>query len=153
MDKMDRMLRSLPKANPAPDLAARIQAAIHRRHRRRQATRWSGALLLGALGIWLMWPAILWMSSGELYASGASWLLGSLDYFNAESLDMVNRFLNGTFSAQTAVGSAFALSTWLGALLLCCAIFLVMDSRTWQPISGPGSRGGSSTMLSSSVHI
>ncbi len=152
-DKMDGMLRALPKANPSPELAARITLTIHRRHHRRQVTRWSGALLLGALGLWLAWPGILWLSSGELYVSGAPWLVGSLDYFNSESLDMVNRFLNGTFSAQSAVGSAFAFSTWLGALLLCCAIFLVIDPRAWQPTSRPRSRGGSSTMLPSSVHI
>ena len=34
MDKMDRMLHSLPRHSPSPELAAHIQSAIHRRHRR-----------------------------------------------------------------------------------------------------------------------
>ena len=152
MDPMDRMLHSLPKADASPDLATRIQLVIHRRQRRRQLARWSSALLAGGLGLWLAWPALFWLSSGELYVSGAPWLLGGLDYFNSESLDMINRFFNSTLSAQTAVGSAFALSTWLGALLLCCAIFLVIDFRIWQPRGGAHARGGSSAMLSSSVH-
>jgi hypothetical protein len=152
-DKLDRMLQALPKANPSPELAARIQRTIHRRHRRRQVTRWGSALALAMLGLWLVWPGVLWLSSGELYASGAPWLLGTVDYLSAESLDMVNGLLNGTLSAQNAVGSTFAFSTWIGALFLCCAIFLAIDARTWQPNAHAGSHRGRSTMLPASLHI
>ncbi len=86
MDKMDRMLHALPKANPSPDLAVRIRLSIHRRHRRRQLARWTGASLLGLIGLWLVWPGVLWLSSGDLYASGTPWLLGSLNYFDSASL-------------------------------------------------------------------
>ncbi len=153
MDKLDRMLGALPEEDPSPDLPARIRQVVHRRHRRRQAARWTSASLLGLLGLWLVWPSILWLSSGAIYASGTSWLAGSLDYLNSESLDMLSGFWSGMFSAQNTVGSALAVSTWFGALLLCCAIFLVIDSRVWQPVSGPHSHGGTSTMLGTSVHI
>ncbi len=153
MDKMDRMLRALPQEQPSPELARRIQRSVLQRHRRRQAARLTSASLLALLGLWLTWPGILWLSSGVLSASGTAWLLGSLDYLGSESIDMATRFLNGTLSAPDVVGSSFALSVWLGALLLCCAIFLAIDPRAWQPVPGRGSHGGSSTMLASSVHI
>jgi hypothetical protein len=153
MDTLDRMLSALPEDEPSAELSARIRLLVHRRHRRRQVARWSGASLLGLAGAWLVWPAILWLSSSTLYASGTPWLMGSLDYLNHESLDMLNGFWNGAVSAQDAIGTALGLSTWLGALLLCCAIFLVIDSRAWQPASRPRSHGGTSTMLATSVHI
>ncbi len=152
-DKLDHMLGTLPVEPPSPGLSARIRGAVHRRHRRRQTLRWAGASLLGLSGLWLVWPGIAWLSSGSLYASSASWVAGSLEYFDSESLDMLSRFLNGAFSAQNAIGSALALSVWLGAFLLCCSIFLVIDSRVWQPVSGPRSHGGNSARLASSVHI
>src|SRR5512135_2253500 len=127
MDKLDRMLSALPQEEPSPELSARIRLLVHRRHRRRQVARWSGASLFGLAGLWLVWPGILWLSSGMLYAPGTPWLMGSLDYLNRESLDMLNGVWNGAFSAQNAIGSALGLSTWLGALSLCCAIFLVID--------------------------
>ncbi len=153
MDKMDRMLRALPQEESSPDLARRIYRSVQRRRRRRRAARLTSASLLGLIGLWLTWPGILWLASGALSASGTPWLLGSLDYLSSESIDMANRFLNGTLSAPNAVGSAFALSIWLGALLLCCAIFLAIDPRAWQPLPGPGPHGGSSTMVASSAHI
>ncbi len=153
MDKMDRMLGALPEEDPSPDLSLRIRLMVRRRHRRRQLVRGTASSLLGLVGLWLLWPGLVWLSSGALYVSGASWLFGGLDYFNAESLDMLNRFWNVTFSAQNAIGSNLAVSIWLGALLVCCAIFLVIDSRAWQPVSGPRSHGGTSTAFASSVHI
>lgn len=153
MDKMDRMLGALPQEEPSTDLARRIHRAVQRRHHQRRAARLAGASLLGLLGLWLTWPGILWLASGALNVPGTPWLLGGLDYLGSESLGMVDRFLNSTLSAQNAIGSTFALSIWLGALLLCCAIFLAIDPRAWQPAPGAGPHGGSSTILASSVHI
>lgn len=152
-DKLDHLLGTLPAERPSPDLSARIRGAIHRRHRRQQTIRWTSASFLGLTGLWLVWPGINWLSSGALYASGSSWLAGGLEYFSAESLELPGRVLNGAFSAQNAIGSALAFSIWLGAFLLCCSIFLVIDSRVWQPVSGSRSHGGNSARLASSVHI
>jgi hypothetical protein len=153
MDRLDRMLGTLPADDPSPDLSARIRRSVRLRHRRRQVVRWTGASVLGLVGVWLLSPGIAWLSSGALYAPGTTWLAGSLDYLNSESLDMLSGFWNGASSAQNAIGSALAFSIWLGAFLLCCSIFLVIDSRVWQPLSGSRSHGGNSTRLASSVHI
>ncbi len=154
MDKMDRMLHALPQDGPSPDLSVMIRAAVHRRHRRRQLVRWTGASLLAAVGLWLISPGIAWVSSGELLAPGTPWLLGSMGYLNYESIEMINSFWNGTFSLQNVIGSSLAFSIWLGALLLCSAIFLAVDSQAVQPPPSKTTGGNrSSEMFPSSVHI
>ncbi len=152
MDRMDRLLRALPGEDPSPDLAGAILVTIHRRFRRRQVARRVGAFLLGLLGLWLVWPGLAWLSSGEIFAPGTSWFMGGLSYVNSGSLDMLNSLWNTIFSAQNAIGSSVAWSTWLGAVLVCCSIFLALDARAWQSPAGPHVHGGRSTMLASSVH-
>lgn len=152
MDKLDRLLGRLPEEGPAPDLAAAITMTVHRRHRRRQAARGVAASVLGLLGLWLALPGMNWLLSNDLFASGTPWLLGSLNYVNDESLDLVNHLLSTTFSAQTAIGSSIAISIWLGVVLVCCAIFLALDPRSWQFPRPPHVQGRSSTILASSVH-
>ena len=152
MDEMDRLLGRLPEEGPSPDLAAAITTAVHRRHRRRQAARGVAASCLGLLGLWLASPGISWLLTNDLFASGTPWLLGSLNSVNDESLDMVNHLWNTAFSAQTSIGSSIAFSVWLGALLVCGAIFLALDARSWQPARRPHAHGGDSTMLAASLH-
>ncbi len=151
MDRMDRMLHALPSEEPSPALAAAILAAVYRRHRRRQALRRSTALVLGLLGLWLVWPGIAALSSSELFASGAPWLMGALNYVNYESFDMVSHLWNSIYSAEGALSASVALSVWIGVFLVCGAIFLAVDGRAWQSTAG-GARGGSSTMLATSLH-
>ncbi len=152
MDELDRLLGRLPEERPSPDLAAAITLAVHRRHRRRQAARGVAAFFLGLLGLWLAWPGISWLLTNDLFASGTPWLLGGLNSVNDESLDMANRLWNTVFSAQTTLGSSVALSVWLGALLVCGAIFLALDAHSWQPARGSRAHGGDSTMLAASLH-
>ena len=152
MDELDGLLSRLPEEGPSAGLAAAITTAVHRRHRRRQAARGIAAAFLGLLGLWLASPGISWLLSNDLFSSGTPWLLGGLTYVNDESLDLVNRLSSTAFSAQTAIGSSIALSVWLGALFVGCAIFLALDARAWQPPGRRRVRGGGSTMLASSVH-
>ncbi len=132
MDKMDRMLHSLPRHSPPPELAAHIQAAVHRRHRRGQALRWIAAGILTVGGLWLVWPAAAWLSSNELFASGASWLAGSTDYLNLESGQMLDRLWNGMFSIQNLLGSSLVVSVWIGVFLLGLAMFCAIDRQALQ---------------------
>ena len=152
-DDIDRLLRALPKEAPSPALASTIRAAVHRRHRRRRAARRGAASILGLLGLWLVWPGVVWISSGEMYASSTSWLLGGLAYLNSESVHVLDGLWSGVFSVQNAIGSSLALSIWLGAFLLCCAIFLALDSASWQSLSVSKDTRGSSGMLASSLHL
>ncbi len=149
MDDMDRLLRALPAESPSPELASLIRAAVLRRHRRRLAIRRSIASVCGLLGFWLAWPGLIWLSSGQMYVSSASWLIGGLGYVSTASVDSL---WNAAFSVQDAMGSSLLLSIWLGALLLCCAIFLALDSAAWQPTWPPAARGRTSGMLASSLH-
>lgn len=153
MDDMDRMLRSLPQEIPASALASTVRAAVHRRHRRGQMFRRGAASLFAVVGLWLVWPGLAWILSGGMYASSAPWLFGGLDYLNADSADVLNRIWGGTFTLQNAIGGSLAASVWLGALFLCCAIFLAFDAATWQlawPRPDPGS---GSAMAASSLHV
>ena len=132
MDKMDKLLHSLPGYAPAPELAGHVQAAIHRRHHRREAVRWTAAGILTLSGLWLISPAAVWLSSNELYSSGAPWLAGSMDYLNLESVQMLNRLWNGMFSFQNLLDSSLAVSIWIGVLLLCLAMFCAIDRQALQ---------------------
>ena len=132
MDKMDRMLRSLPVHALSPELASNIQASIHHRHLRRRVVRWTAASLLALSGLWLISPAAAWLSSYDLYSSGTPWLIGSADYLSLESVQILDRLWNGMFSLQNMLGSSLAVSIWIGALLLCLAIFCAIDGQAFQ---------------------
>ena len=137
MDKLDRMLQSLPKHSPAPNLAAQIQATIRRRHHRRQRARWAAASVLALAGLWLIAPAATWLTSDELYASGMPWLFGGVEAWNSELFQVADRLWNGMFALQNTIGSSLAVSIWIGALLLCLAMFVTLDWRVFQSPSDP----------------
>ena len=152
MDEMDRLLRALPEEGVPDALAARIREAVRRRHQRRLAIRRAAASALAVLGIWLLWPGIAWASSGALFSSGAAWLVDSLQYLNYESADAFGRMWSGTLSAQGAIGSTLAVSILVGALLLCCAIFLAIDPATWLNVPRRTLPARGSTILASGLH-
>lgn len=137
MDKMDRLLHSLPGHIPSPELAANIQSAIRRRHRRRQALRWVTASILTLSGLWLISPAAAWLSSNELFSAGTPWLFGSMDYLNLESVQLMEHLWNDMFSLQNLAGSSLVVSIWIGALLLCIAMFFAIDRQVFQIPSQP----------------
>ncbi len=153
MDDLDRMLRGLPRAALPPDLAASIREAVRRRHRRQLLMRRIIGAALAAMGLWLLWPALAWMSSGELFASGAPWLMGGLDSLNSESLDLLSRLWNGTVSMQGAVGSGLALSILLGAAFVCCSIFLAIDRAAWLTYPGRGSLQAGPALSAPGIHL
>ncbi len=153
MDKLDRMLRDLPREDVPPELAVSIGLAVHRRHRRRQLMRRAGAAVLAVLGVWLLWPGLLWLSSNELYASSAPWLTGGLQYLNEESLAMLSRLWNAMFAVQGTISSSVAVSIVVGALLMCGSIFLAIDIASWQPPFRQSKSAASSGMLSSGLHL
>jgi hypothetical protein len=132
MDKMDKMLHSLPGHVASPELAGHIQAAIRRRQRGRHVFRWTAAGVLTLSGLWLISPAAVWLSSNELYSSGAPWLAGSMDYLNLESVQMLDRLWNGMLSFQNLLDSSLVVSVWIGVLLLCLAMFCTIDRQTFQ---------------------
>jgi predicted anti-sigma-YlaC factor YlaD len=137
MDKLDRMLHSLPGHTPSAGLAAHIQAAIRRRHLRRRVIRWAAAGLLSVGGLWLVLLAVAGFSSYDLFSSGAPWLIGSADYLNLETLQLADGLWNGLFSLQTILSSTLVASIWLGVLLLCLAIFLAIDGQAFYVPSQP----------------
>ncbi len=153
MDDLDRMLRGLPRDPVPPDLVASIREAVRRRHRRQLLVRRTIGAALATVGLWLLWPALAWMSSGELFVSGAPWLMGGLNSLNSESLDLLSRLWNGTLSMQGAVGSGLALTILLGAVFVCCSIFLAIDRAAWLPYAGRPSLDGGRAVSASAIHL
>ncbi len=153
MDELDRMLGDLPEEPIPPGLAASVRLAVKRRHRRRIVLRRAGASLLAALGLWLLWPGIAWAASNELFASGAPWLAGSLESLNAESLDLLGRLWSGALTMQGAIGSGLAISILLGALFVCCSIFLAIDRASWQPIPAQPAMSSGHAMSASGIQL
>ena len=80
-------------------------------------------------------------------------LMGGLDSLNSESLDLLSRLWNGTVSMQGAVGSGLALSILLGAVFVCCSIFLAIDRAAWQPNPGRPSMQGGRALSASGIHL
>jgi hypothetical protein len=137
MDKMDQLLHSLPGHVPSPELAAHIQSSIRRRHHRKQALRWTMASVLTIGGLWLISPAAAWLSSSELYSAGTPWLVGIMDYLNLESVQLLEHSWNDLLSLQDLAGSSLVVSIWIGALLLCIAMFFAIDRQVFQIPSQP----------------
>jgi hypothetical protein len=127
MDKMVRMLHSLPRHVPSPELAAYIQTSIRRRHRNRQVLRWMSACVLTLSCMSLISPAAAWLSSNELYSAGVTWLIRSVDYLSLESVQMLDHLWNGMFSLQILAGSSLVIFIWIGAFLLSLAMFFAID--------------------------
>jgi hypothetical protein len=152
MDKLDRMLQALPNHAPAPELAAQIQATVRRRHQRRQRARWAAASVLGIVGLWLIAPAVAWLSSSNLDASAAPWLLSSWNTINFESIQWMDGLWNGMITLQNSLGSSLAVSMWFGALLLCIAMFLTIDSMGFQGRPQRGRGADNSTTFQASIH-
>ncbi len=153
MDDLDRMLDDLPQEPVPPNLAGSVRAAVRRRHRRQLLMRRAVGATLAAMGVWLLWPGLAWISSGELFASGTPWLMGGLDSLNSQSLDLLSRVWNGTVSMQGAVGSDLALSILLGAVFVCCSIFLGIDRAAWQPKPVRRSMQGGRALSASGIHL
>ena len=129
MDRMDRMLHSLPRHIPSPELAAHIQASIHRRHRSRQILRWMAACVLTISGMWLISPAAVWFSSTDLYSSGTPWFLSIMNYLGLESVQMFDHLWNGMLALQNQAGTSLVLSIWIGALFLCLGLLFAFDGQ------------------------
>jgi hypothetical protein len=110
------------------------------------------AALLGALGVWLLWPGILWILSNGLFASSAAWLTSGLDYLNYETSEALGLLWNGAVSMQGAIGSNLAMSTVIGAGLVCAAIFLAIDPAAWRPIPDQHAAPTQSAILTSGLH-
>ncbi len=153
MDDLDRMLGDLPPEPVPPDLVASVRAAVRRRHRRQLLVRRAIGATLAAMGMWLLWPGLAWVLSGELFASGAPWLMGGLDSLNSESLDLLSGLWNSTVSMQGAVGSGLALSILVGAVFVCCSIFLGIDRAAWQPKPVRRSMQGGRALSASGIHL
>ena len=131
MDKLDRLLKHLPRHAPAADLAGRIRSTVHRRHSRRWITRNLFALAFGSSGLWLASPGMTWLSM-DLSSSGISWLVDGYNYLNAEPLPGLGQWWSGMFSIQDVIGASLITSAWLGILLMGFGLLLVIDRSVFQ---------------------
>lgn len=153
MDDMDRILRDLPRDLVPEGLSASVRIAVRRRHRRVLRIRRALASLLAALGLWLLWPALAWVSPSELLAPGTPWLMGAVESLGSESLDLLVRLWTNALSMQGAIGSSLAVSILLGALFVCCSIFLAIDRASWQPAPGQRPMARANAMSPSRFHL
>ena len=131
MDKMDRLLKLLPRRVPAADLSTRIRAEVHRRHMRRVLLRHVLALGFGLSGLVLASPIFVFLNS-DWFSSDTSWLLGSLNVLNMGSVDAAQNLWNGMTFIQTSIGSSLVISV-LGIVLMAFGMFFELDRRVFQP--------------------
>ena len=131
MDKMDRLLKHLPRHAPDAHLAARICSAVRRRHHRRQRARQVLALVFGLSGLWLALPGVAWFSV-DLTSTGMPWLMDGMNYLNRASLQAVGYLWNDLLSLQEMLGSSLMVSVWLGILLMGFGLLFTIDQQVFQ---------------------
>ena len=131
MDKMDRLLKHLPRHAPDTQLAARICSSVRRRHRRRQRVRRVFALAFGLSGLWLALPGMAWFSV-DITSSGMPWLMDGMNYLNRISLQAVGYLWSDLLSLQDMLGSSLIVSVWLGILLMGFGLLFTIDRQVFQ---------------------
>lgn len=132
MDKMDRLLKHLPRPEPASDLPVRIRATVHRRHLRRLWLQRAAALTLGFSGMYFAFPGFASFFD-QFGMGGLPWLLKSLSLFSADESALMMSLWNGIFTWPSSVQSALIVSFWIGIILMTLGLFLGMDRRIFQP--------------------
>ena len=130
MDKMDRMLKLLPRHTPSADLSARIRAVVHRRYVQRMILRHALALSCGIGGLILASPILTRLDS-DWSSLSASWLIGGWNMMNMGSLEALQNLWNGMFTVQASISSLLAISV-LGILLMAFGMFFELDRRIFQ---------------------
>jgi hypothetical protein len=131
MDKLERLLKHLPRPVPAADLSARVRIAVHRRHIREVWLRRAASWIFGLSGLALASPAFSFFSV-DLTSSGTPWLMQGLNLFQTESVTSVMSLWNGMFSLQISLGSSLIVSVWLGIGLMALGLFFGFDRRVFQ---------------------
>lgn len=132
MDKMDRLLKHLPRPEPASDLSARIRATVRRRHLRRLWLQRVFSWTFGFSGLYFAFPGFEKFFV-QLSTGGLPWLMESLSLFSSNESDLLLGLWNGLFAWQSSVQSALFVSFWLGVILITLGLFLGVDRRVFQP--------------------
>lgn len=131
MDKMDRLLKHLPRPEPASDLPARIRATVRRRHLRRLWLQRAAAWSLSFTGLYFAFPGFARFFV-QLSTGGLPWLVGSLSLFNRDESELLLGLWNGMFAWQSSMQSALFASFWVGVILITLGLFLGVDRSIFQ---------------------
>jgi hypothetical protein len=132
MDKMERLLKHLPRPEPASDLSARIRAAVRRRHLRRLWLQRVFAWAFGFSGLYFAFPGFANFFD-QLGMGGLPWLMKSLSLFSTDESTLVMSLWNGMSIWPSSVQSALIVSFWIGIILMMLGSFLGLDRRVFQP--------------------
>ena len=137
MDKIERLLKHLPRPVPATDLAMRVRITVHRRHIRRVWFHRAISLTFGLSGLMLALPGFS-MFFTVLGAPGIPWLMQSLDFLQMEAPASALRLWNGMFSWQFSLQSSLIVSLWIGIILMMLGLFFGVDRRVFldSPLKG-----------------
>jgi hypothetical protein len=130
MDKLERMLKHLPRPAPAADLAVRITLEVHQRHVRRTWLRRGFALAFALSGLALASPAFVPLLGGWS-SPGAPWLVQSVDLLGAGSLGGLAHAWEGMLAMQFFLGSSVAISSGIGLALMTVGLFFGVDRRVF----------------------
>jgi hypothetical protein len=131
MDKMDHLLKHLPRPEPAADLAMRVRATVRRRHVRRVWFRHVASVTFGLSGLFLSIPDLTRFMK-PMSASGVPWLAQSLGLFQTEASASLTGLWNGFSVWQAALQSALILPLCIGLVLMTLGLFLGLDRSIFQ---------------------
>lgn len=127
-DRLDELLARLPSDPPAPDLTARIVAAVA--HRRRSRARWRqvgvAALACAFVGIALTarsWPEAAGVLTPTLTVPDADALNQTVDTFFSSPLESLAALVSAALAWETALAEGIGVVFLLGIVLLAAGAF------------------------------
>jgi hypothetical protein len=127
-DRLDELLTRLPSEPPAPDLLARIIAAVEQRRRTRMRWRLVGVVatacaVVGLVLIASAWPIELASRAPALTEPDAGAFSQSVSDFLAAPSEAFSELIGAVLVWETALAEGIGAALLLGILLLTVAIF------------------------------
>ena len=127
-DRLDELLARLPSEPPAPDLSARIIAAVARRRRARVGWRLAGVVamacaLVGVALIASSWPIELAARAPAVTAPDAEVITQAVSDFLAAPPEALTEWVDEAVVWETALAEGIGAAFLLGIVLLTVAIF------------------------------
>jgi hypothetical protein len=127
-DRLNELLARLPSELPAPDLPARIIAAVEQRRRARMRWRIAGVVAMACAfaGVALIassWPIELAARAAAVTAPDADAISQAVGGFLAAPSEALTALVDTALAWETALAEGIEAALLLGIVLLTAAIF------------------------------
>ncbi len=127
-DRLDELLARLPSEPPAPDLSARIIAAVEQRRRARMRWRLAGVVAMACAfaGVALIassWPIELAARAAAVTPPDADAFNQAVGDFLAAPSEALTELVDSALAWETTLTEGIGAALLLGVILLAAAVF------------------------------